>query len=115
MPDSKVTALTAITTATSDDALYIVDDPTGTPLSRRITTRNFLSSISSEWLPTHNHASATSGGAVYLGVNTPADIASSGTAGGASIGAAHSHVHRGVLSINASGNTPMYGATYLSE
>ena len=37
MTDTKVTALTAITSASDDDILYIVDDPAGTPLSRKIT------------------------------------------------------------------------------
>jgi hypothetical protein len=36
MTDTKVTALTAITSATDDDILYIVDDPAGTPISRKI-------------------------------------------------------------------------------
>jgi len=37
MTDTKVTALTTITSASDDDILYIVDDPAGTPLSRKIT------------------------------------------------------------------------------
>lgn len=44
MADSKLTALTAITSASSDDLLYIVDDPGGSPLSRKITVGNLLSS-----------------------------------------------------------------------
>lgn len=45
MPDQKLTQLTAATVATVDDLLYIVDDPGGTPLSRKITVANFLSSL----------------------------------------------------------------------
>ena len=37
MTDTKVTALTAITSASDDDILYIVDDPAGTPVSKKIT------------------------------------------------------------------------------
>ena len=37
MTDTKVTALTAITSASDDDILYIVDDPSGTPTSKKIT------------------------------------------------------------------------------
>ena len=41
----KVTDLTALTTATGDDLLYIVNDPSGTPGSRKITVTNFTNSI----------------------------------------------------------------------
>lgn len=37
MADQKLTALTAIGTPTTDDLLYMVDDPGGTPLSRKMT------------------------------------------------------------------------------
>ena len=37
---TKVSALTAATAITSDDLLYMVDDPTGTPVSRGITVKN---------------------------------------------------------------------------
>jgi hypothetical protein len=41
--DTKGSALTRITTASSDDLVYVVDDPDGTPASRAITKENFLS------------------------------------------------------------------------
>ena len=34
---SKLTALTALTTPSGDDLLYIVDDPGGTPTQKKIT------------------------------------------------------------------------------
>lgn len=37
MADSKVTALTALTTPADEDLLYTVDDPAGTPVSKKIT------------------------------------------------------------------------------
>jgi len=37
MADSKLTALTALTTVTGDDLLYMVDDPAGTPTSKKAT------------------------------------------------------------------------------
>ena len=40
MADTKTSALTAITTAGGDELLYIVDDPGGTPVSRKITVDN---------------------------------------------------------------------------
>lgn len=42
MADSKLTALTAMTTPVSTDILYIVDDPGGTPVSQKITWSNLL-------------------------------------------------------------------------
>ena len=45
MADQKLTALNAITAATTDDILYIVDDPLGTPVSRKITFDNLQKSI----------------------------------------------------------------------
>lgn len=46
MADQKLTALTAMTSPTTDDLLYIVDDPSGTPASRKITLANLLGATS---------------------------------------------------------------------
>ena len=40
----KVTELTAATAVTADDLMYVVDDPLGTPTSKKITTKQFLES-----------------------------------------------------------------------
>lgn len=45
MADSKLTALTALTSATDDDILYIVDDPAGVPVERKITKANLLAGL----------------------------------------------------------------------
>lgn len=37
MADTKVTALSALTAVTADDLLYVVDDPAGTPASKKAT------------------------------------------------------------------------------
>ena len=42
MVDAKLTALTATTSSTGDDLIYIVDDPAGTPASYKITKDNFF-------------------------------------------------------------------------
>ena len=42
MPDSKLTDLTALTATTNDDLTYVVDDPAGTPLSKKVALRNLL-------------------------------------------------------------------------
>lgn len=41
----KLTAQTALTTVTTDDLLYIVNDPGGTPASRKVTFANLIASI----------------------------------------------------------------------
>ena len=40
MADKKVTALDALTTVAADDFLLIVDDPSGTPTSKKVTAAN---------------------------------------------------------------------------
>lgn len=45
MVDTQVQNLTALTTASDEDVLYIVDDPAGTPLSRKITKANLLKAL----------------------------------------------------------------------
>lgn len=40
MADSKITALTALTSTTDDDLFVIVDDPAGTPVTKKITVAN---------------------------------------------------------------------------
>lgn len=47
MANTKVSALTASGAITGDDLLYMVDDPGGTPTSKKITFTNLQSSISS--------------------------------------------------------------------
>ena len=45
MANQKVTALGAIAAATDDDLIYLVDDPLGIPVSKKITFDNFQKSI----------------------------------------------------------------------
>lgn len=46
MSDSKITALTALTAPTTDDLLAIVDDPAGTPVTKKITLANLIGGTS---------------------------------------------------------------------
>ena len=48
MADTKTTALLAVTSASGDDLLYVVDDPGGTPASKKITVADFLGATSNE-------------------------------------------------------------------
>jgi hypothetical protein len=45
MATKKVTELTALTNATSDDLLLIVDDPSGSPETKKITVGNLLGNV----------------------------------------------------------------------
>ena len=45
MADKKITELTALTTPNQKDLIYVVDDPTGTPASKRISLHNLFVSV----------------------------------------------------------------------
>jgi len=47
MADKKVSQLTALTSTASVDLLYVVDDPNGTPLSKKMTIKNFFGAVPS--------------------------------------------------------------------
>ena len=64
MADTKVPNLTALTTPAAGDLLYIVDDPSGTPLDKKITAEDLLSKTDykTTWTPTIiGHTSAGTG------------------------------------------------------
>lgn len=45
MADRKITELAALTSANQKDLLYVVDDPSGTPVSKKISLYNLFGSI----------------------------------------------------------------------
>ena len=45
MADKKVSQLTALTTTAAPDLLMIVDDPNGTPVSKKITIKNLFGAV----------------------------------------------------------------------
>ena len=67
MADKKVTQLTALTVATKDDLLLVIDDPLGSPISKKITVDNFFGATSAL---TVNAISITASGTTALGANT---------------------------------------------
>jgi hypothetical protein len=74
--DSKVSALTELTTVADADVLYIIDDFAGTPTSKRITRANFLNlNISTPQLTFSdlNHAPSSVGEFLYDNIVTGLD------------------------------------------
>ncbi len=53
MADQKVTELANHTAAASEDVLYIVDDPSGTPVSKKITAKSLFGSVPANTTFTH--------------------------------------------------------------
>ena len=45
MADKKITQLDALTNVTADDLILIVDDPAGTPTSKKVTAENLKTYI----------------------------------------------------------------------
>src|SRR3990167_1789499 len=96
---SKLTALTALTAPTTDDIVYVVDDPTGAPLSRKVTLANIFNStgytgaktifgtpttlVMGEAATTVRIGAATGTTTIYNAVTSPLTVAAkpSGTAG----------------------------------
>lgn len=52
MADKKITALTAVTTLTDDDLFVVVDDPSGTATTKKITAANVKSGLAPLASPT---------------------------------------------------------------
>lgn len=69
MADTKLTGLDAITSVSTDDLLYVVDDPSGTPVSKKITVANLGLSGLTDWTPTvyqGQSVTVTIGSAKYI-------------------------------------------------
>lgn len=70
MADSKLTALTADTAPTTDDIIYVVNDPAGTPVSRKVALGNLYKGLGTGTPSSSNYLKgdgswATAGGDKY--------------------------------------------------
>lgn len=54
MADKKVSQLTALTSTAAPDLLLIVDDPNGTPLSKKVTIKTFFGAVPANTVFTAN-------------------------------------------------------------
>jgi len=74
MADQKVTELTNLTAAASEDVFYIVDDPSGTPVSKKITAKNLFGSVPANTTFTHfatfNNKVTAANGVMTLATST---------------------------------------------
>lgn len=57
MADTKITALTAVTSLTDDDLFVVVDDPAGTPATKKITKANAIGALAAKSQVWGAHAS----------------------------------------------------------
>lgn len=80
MADSKISALTALTTPASEDLLVVIDDPSGTPTSKKMTLQSLFGAV-----PANTVFSGTvsvSGDSVNVATaKTPASASDTGTQG----------------------------------
>lgn len=80
MADAKLTALTELTTPAGGDILYIVDDPGGTPLSRKVTVANiFGNAVRTSITPSANQVPLQVAGYSLTGSNASSLIDVAGT------------------------------------
>lgn len=74
MADQKVTELANLTTAASEDVFYIVDDPSGTPVSKKITAKSLFGAVPANTTFTHfatfNNKVTAANGVVTLSKST---------------------------------------------
>lgn len=99
MADKKVTALTALTAASNNDILLIVDDPLGTPISKKITVQDLFGNTTKTTLDKIHIGSSNTN---ITGTALTLYPGSGGAASNVSVQGSVSIANSGVLRINSS-------------
>lgn len=99
MADKKVTALTALTAVSNNDILLIVDDPLGTPISKKVTVENVFGNTTKTTL---NKIHIGSSNTNITGTSLTLYPGTGGAASNVSVQGSVSIANSGVLRINSS-------------
>ncbi len=82
MADKKITALTDLSTGIAGaDLLHVIDDPTGTPINKKVSVTNFINNLPSFIGFSNSYENITDGIQAAVGITTALTLLESSGAG----------------------------------
>ena len=82
MADKKITALTDLSTGVAGaDLLHVIDDPTGTPINKKVSVTNFINNLPSFIGFSNSYENITDGIQAAVGITTALTLLESSGAG----------------------------------